>query len=81
MYNTRKISEILDCEVAVACDFEIKEVSIDSRSVSRPESTLFFALQGANHDGHDYVGQLYEKGVRSFVVSERRPEFTTLEDA
>ena len=81
MYNTRKISEILNCEAAVACDFEIKEVSIDSRSVSRPESTLFFALQGANHDGHDYVGQLYEKGVRSFVVSERRPEFTPLEDA
>lgn len=81
MYNTRKISEILNCEAAVGCDFEIKEVSIDSRSVSRPESVLFFALQGANHDGHDYVGQLYEKGVRSFVVSERRPEFTLLEDA
>lgn len=81
MYNTRKISEILNCEAAVGCGFEIKEVSIDSRSVSRPESVLFFALQGANHDGHDYVGQLYEKGVRSFVVSERRPEFTLLEDA
>lgn len=81
MYNTRKISEILNCEAAVGCDFEIKEVSIDSRSVSRPESVLFFALQGANHDGHDYVGQLYEKGVRSFVVSERRPEFTLLKDA
>lgn len=81
MYNTRKISEILNCEAAVGCDFEIKEVSIDSRSVSRPESVLFFALQGANHDGHDYVGQLYEKGVRSFVVSERRPEFTLLEEA
>ena len=81
MYNTRKISEILNCEAAVACDFEIKEVSIDSRSVSRPESALFFALQGANHDGHDYVGQLYEKGVRSFVVSGRRPEFARLEDA
>lgn len=81
MYTIRKISEILNCKAAIECDFEMKEVSIDSRSVSRPETTLFFALQGANHDGHDYVGQLYDRGVRCFVVSERRPEFSRLGNA
>lgn len=55
------------------------EISIDSRSVNNPESTMFFALKGNNHDGHDYITGLYERGVRSFVVSEKRKEFEALE--
>lgn len=81
MYSTKKISEILDCKADHECDFEITDVSIDSRSVHVPETTLFFALKGVNHDGHDYVGQMYEKGVRCFVISERREDFAALEDA
>ncbi len=53
----------------------------DSRNISRPEQTIFFALVGANNNGHDYVCELYERGVRHFVVSERRKEFGTLHDA
>lgn len=81
MYSTKKISEILNCKAGQECDFEITEVSIDSRSVNVPETALFFALKGTNHDGHDYVGKMYEKGVRSFVVSEERKEYSVLEDA
>lgn len=57
------------------------EISIDSRSVKNPESTMFFALKGTNHDGHDYVKGLYEKGVRNFVISEPRPGFSEFKDA
>ena len=28
-------------------------VSIDSRAVTRPEETVFYALKGQNNDGHD----------------------------
>lgn len=78
MYRIKKISEIFGSKACVENDFEITEVSIDSRSVNIPEATLFFALKGTNHDGHDYVGKLYEKGVRGFVVSELRPDFVNL---
>ena len=37
------------------CPVNVKEYSIDSRSVMNPEHTLFFALKGKNHDGHDYI--------------------------
>lgn len=57
------------------------EICIDSRSVNHPELTMFFALRGNNHDGHDYVAALYARGVRSFVVSEKRPEFDALTEA
>ncbi len=46
----------------------IDNVSIDSRSLQNGSGTLFFALAGHNHDGHDYIETLIEKGVSNFVV-------------
>lgn len=40
----------------------------DSRSLSFPETTLFFALRTRSGDGHRYVDELYQRGVRAFVV-------------
>jgi len=42
----------------------------DSRSLTRPSSSLFFAITtpGGN-DGHNYIHALYDRGVRHFVVS------------
>ncbi|MDR0973604.1 MAG: bifunctional UDP-N-acetylmuramoyl-tripeptide:D-alanyl-D-alanine ligase/alanine racemase [Prevotellaceae bacterium] len=41
----------------------------DSRSLSFPEETLFFALHTKRNDGAAYIPELYERGVRYFVVS------------
>ena len=43
----------------------------DSRQPLDPEraaNTLFFAISGEHHDGHDFVGDMYRKGVRQFIV-------------
>lgn len=40
----------------------------DSRSLCFPEETLFFALKTKRNDGHKYIADLYERGVRNFVV-------------
>lgn len=45
----------------------------DSRSLSFPETTLFFAIRTSRNDGHKYIGELYEKGVYNFVVEESAP--------
>lgn len=45
----------------------------DSRNLMFPESTVFVALSTASNDGHRYISELYDKGVRHFIV-ERRPE-------
>lgn len=42
----------------------------DSRSLSFPEETLFFALKTKRNDGHKYISDLYARGARNFVVSE-----------
>src|SRR5690606_7302826 len=47
---------------------QITELVYDSRKVNQPEQSLFFALTAAR-DGHDFVNDAYQRGVRSFVVS------------
>lgn len=47
----------------------IDYISIDSRSLQNDENTLFFALSGPNHDGHQYIEELISKGVQHFVVT------------
>lgn len=53
----------------IAPDMDIDNVSIDSRSLQNNANTLFFALTGQNRDGHQYVGELINKGVLNFVVT------------
>lgn len=41
----------------------------DSRqAIGNPADIVFFALRGDHHDGHQFIGDLYQKGVRQFVV-------------
>jgi Alr-MurF fusion protein len=47
----------------------VNELLIDSRRLSHPEKTLFVALVTSRNDGHHYIQELYEKGVRNFLVS------------
>ena len=51
-------------------DHLISSISIDSRTLVDAESCLFFALVGERHNGHRFLEELYQKGVRCFVVSE-----------
>src|ERR1041385_6521010 len=47
----------------------VSELLLDSRKVIHPEQTLFFALPGQKLDGHNYIEELYSKGVMNYVVS------------
>ena len=47
----------------------VKDILFDSRLLIDAENTLFFALYSGRNDGHKYITELYEKGVKSFVVS------------
>ena len=47
----------------------VSELLIDSRLLLSPAHTLFFALVSKRNDGHKYILDLYEQGVRNFVVS------------
>ncbi len=43
----------------------------DSRQLSSPQRSIFFAIKGLHHDGHQFLDNLYRKGVREFVVEKK----------
>ncbi len=51
-------------------EVSISNLMIDTRKVAHPASSIFFAIKGPQHDGHDYLEQAYRQGVRAFVVSD-----------
>ena len=70
-YTISKISEIIKGKVVqLQEDTTIKNLSFDSRKLTEPAETLFFAIKGKRHDGHAFLEELYAKGVRNFVVSD-----------
>ena len=51
-------------------DKYISSISIDSRTIFDPASTVFFALKSERNDGHRYLPDVFDHGVKVFVVSE-----------
>jgi len=70
IYSISKISEIINAQFIGKEDCEIEYLLIDSRNIVSSFRTLFFAIRGERHDGHQFIGELYKKGVRCFVVNE-----------
>lgn len=60
---------------------QIDWILTDSRSLCFPEETLFFALKTKRNDGHKYLSELYERGVRNFVVGELPADMQSFQDA
>lgn len=62
-------------------DFPVTDILVDSRLLFLAESTLFFAIPTRRNDGHRYISELYEKGVRCFVISNPEFDVQTFPDA
>jgi len=67
-YKISHIAQILDVPT-IPTDTEITELIIDSRKITYPAHSLFFALISDRRDGHDFIASAYQAGVRAFVVS------------
>ena len=48
----------------------IAHLLIDSRKVIYPESSVFIAISGERNNGHHYLKDAYDAGVRHFIVEE-----------
>ena len=68
-YTIEKIAKLIGAERIGDTEARIDWILTDSRSLCFPEETLFFALLTRRNDGHKYIGELYNRGVRNFVIS------------
>jgi Alr-MurF fusion protein len=48
----------------------IQHIVIDSRDIFNPAQSLFFALKGNLSDGHNFIENVINQGVRNFIVSD-----------
>ena len=67
-YTIEKVTTLIGARRYGDQDANISFVLTDSRSLCFPEETLFFALKSERNDGHNYIPELYARGVRNFVV-------------
>lgn len=71
-YTINHIAEILNLKSFKKMnEAVIRKLVIDSRTVSDPDGSLFFALTG-KRDGHEYLADAYANGIRNFVISDFR---------
>jgi len=49
---------------------DITAVVTDSRHIADGIHALFIALKGIHHNGHQFVAETHDKGVRTFLISE-----------
>lgn len=70
-YSISHIAAALDAEAIIRHDSSIEHLLTDSRKLFAADSTLFFCLKSSRRDGHQFIPELYKKGVRNFVVTDK----------
>jgi alanine racemase len=73
LYTVGTIGQIINANVSIVNDSSISTLLTDSRRIINPTEALFFALSN-RRDGHAFIAEAYEAGVRGFVVNSRPAE-------
>lgn len=70
-YNLTDIAHQLNGTIIGSMDKDvlIRHILTDSRQMISADNCLFFAITTARNDGHKYIEDLVEKGVKNFVVN------------
>lgn len=69
-YTIEKVTTLIGARRYGSADANVGFLLTDSRSLCFPEETLFFALKSTRNDGHNFIPELYRRGVRNFVVTD-----------
>jgi Alr-MurF fusion protein len=75
------IAEITKGSLYGSGNLLVNDIITDSRQFIFTKGIVFFAINGKNHNGHNFIGSLYDKGVRIFVVERLTDELQKYNDA
>ena len=77
-YSIEKVTTLIGARRYGNSEGQVSWLLTDSRSLCFPEETLFFSLKTQRNDGHRYIQDLYNRGVRQFVVEQVPEHYETL---
>ncbi|MDP1799723.1 MAG: bifunctional UDP-N-acetylmuramoyl-tripeptide:D-alanyl-D-alanine ligase/alanine racemase [Bacteroidota bacterium] len=81
MYNLQQIAEITTSKFIGGTNNKISIFLNDSRALQSPVDTLFIALKTGRNNGHNYIADLIEKGVKSFLIQENEFDISKYKNA
>ena len=71
-YSIENICKITDGSfLQFAKNDSVEHLLTDSRRLVFPATTLFFSLKGQRKSGHHFLDELYQRGVRNFIVFDK----------
>jgi len=71
MLKFSDLAEIMDGQILhLSQDQVISRLVIDSRQLIVHPETVFFAIKGPNHDGHQFLEQVLAQNVVNFIVEQ-----------
>ncbi len=71
VYTIKNIAEIVEATMLQnSNDAVLENILLDSRKIIVSETSLFFAIAGTRRSGASFIPELYNKGVRNFVVDD-----------
>lgn len=69
-YFIENIANIIHGKSFVLRNDLIEHILTDSRKITFPATSLFFALHSNRRNGHTFIKEVYDRGVRNFVIDE-----------
>ena len=69
-WNLKEIYKALDKKFEHIENIEFQKISIDSRKISAND--FFIPIVGKNYDGHDFIGDVSDFGVKACLVENKK---------
>lgn len=79
--NTLRATSSLKVYGLPAAESQVTDILFDSRSFIEADGTVFCALRTKAGDGHRYVSDMYDKGIRIFLTDNLPEDSAELTDA
>ncbi|MCX7728083.1 MAG: bifunctional UDP-N-acetylmuramoyl-tripeptide:D-alanyl-D-alanine ligase/alanine racemase [Bacteroidia bacterium] len=75
-YHISQIGKIIDAhKTIINFDDIITNIYIDTRQINISNNALFVAIETNKNDGHQYLHNAYQKGIRNFIVTRLQDDF------
>lgn len=68
-YLVKDIARIVNGRLHGESELRIDHILTDSRKILFPEGSVFFAIEGYRRDGHLFILEAYQRGVRCFILT------------
>lgn len=72
-YTVTHIAEVLKCTTQFASGSEqlvVNYITTDTRKIIFAPQSMFVAINGAHQNGHQYIQEAYQAGIRVFMVEQ-----------